>query len=97
MELKLRRICRKHLIHVPSIAEQCYIYRNLTVINNVLNILKTDYSSASRLSTGDYWSSSQNEESADEAWYINFSSGLLATDPKSDEFGVCVIHALEVN
>ena len=81
--------------YVPTIAELCYIYRNLTIVNSILNLLKTDNISATSLSSnGSYWSSSQKADASGEAWYIDLSTGELKSDPKQDYMGVCVIHAL---
>ena len=63
--------------YVPSIAELCYIYRNKTAINNVLNALKAGNTSISIVSGNSCSSSCCTEEIDGDIWEIEFDSGTI--------------------
>ena len=76
--------------YMPSIAELCYIYRNKDILNTVLNALD-----AIQLSSGFYWSSSQNAYSNEWAWNVYFSNGELYYYGKYVVLNVCVVRSFD--
>ena len=78
--------------YLPSFAELCFIYRNKTTLNKVLNAL-----GGTQLQNVEYWSSSQHPEWEDDAKYVNFSNGDtsdgLNNGGKEQQKRVCVVHS----
>ena len=76
---------------MPSIAELCKLYQKKDTVNNALEKISGD----AKLKTGTtdyYWSSSQLESFAGQAWAVNFEAGTLHTSSKFVGYSVCVIH-----
>ncbi len=78
--------------YMPSFAELCFIYRNKTILNKVLNAL-----GGTQLQNVQYWSSSQHPDWDDDARYVDFSNGDasdgLNNGGKEQEKYVCVVHS----
>ncbi len=75
--------------YMPSIAELCYIYRNRTVLNEVLSAL-----GGNELANDYYWSSSQCDSSLYKAWDVGFGNGIVLSDFKRSSVAyVCVVRA----
>lgn len=80
--------------YMPSLAELCYIYRNVSTLNKVLNAL-----GGTQL-TGDYWSSSQSSFD-DMVWRVYFSksysyaSGEIDREYKDWSSGVCCVRTFD--
>lgn len=80
--------------YVPSIAELCYIYRNKTAINNVLNALKEGNTSISIVSGNSCSSSCCTEEIDGDIWEIEFDSGTIGAMYYRDSCRFYVIRKL---
>ncbi len=79
--------------YMPSIAELCYIYRNLTTINSTFSViynLNSSYADSS-LGTSWFWSSSQEYYSDDFVWYVRFKQGSVLYFRKYSSCSVLVV------
>ena len=74
--------------YMPSIAELCYIYRNKSALNNVLQRIN-----AIQLYSAYYWSSSQDDSVSNGVWVVSFSNGDVECTGKNDNRPVCVVRA----
>ena len=75
--------------YMPTVAEFCLIYRNLTTINDAVSAI-----TGSTLSSGYYWTSSQINDSsyANNAYQVHSTSGLIyMQSAKSSTAYVCAI------
>ena len=74
--------------YMPSLAEMCYIYRNLATVNNAIDLLgKTQLKAEGDAS---YWQSSENA-SDKKTWSVNLASGIITSSAKNSGKFVCVI------
>ena len=74
--------------YMPCLAELCYIYRNMGVLNSVLSALN-----GVRIFSGNYWSSSQNADSNSFVWYVNMSDGNILNYFKNESLRICCVRA----
>ena len=78
---------------MPSLAELCEVYKNITAINASLakiSSLNSSYADAS-LYTLWYWSSSQTSSSNSGACYVDFSDGYVKGYYKDRDTLVCCL------
>ena len=87
--------------YMPSLAELCYIYKNKTVLNTVLDALTVvvqkgqdaqNVQDEIQLYNGSYWSSSQSDAGSN-AWRVNFDNGNIYASSKSGSKYVCCVRA----
>jgi len=74
--------------YMPSLAELCEVYKNITAINASLakiSSLNSSYADAS-LGTLWYWSSSQYSVNYYIAWFVYFSEGFVGSDIKDSSY-----------
>ena len=71
---------------MPSLAELCYIYKNKSDLNSVLNTLDAD-----NLIDNLYWSSSQSTFDNNYVWIVKLSNGLVERNDKYSIRRVCCI------
>ena len=79
--------------YMPSLAELCEVYKNITAINASLakiSSLNSSYADAS-LGTLWYWSSSQYSGSNYGAWNVYFSDGYVINPRKYDPYRDCCL------
>ena len=74
--------------YMPSISELCYIYRNKTTVNAVLEAL-----GGTQMASKSYWSSSQDDSTNYDAWRLHFSYGDLYDNDKDSDYRVCCVRA----
>lgn len=80
--------------YIPSVAELCYVYRNLSSINETLNVIyniNRKYVFSSEVYKGSHCSSSQNLEYPNTSWCVDMRSGKVTRGNR--DFFVLVIRA----
>lgn len=74
--------------YMPSVAELCYLCRQKTVLNQVLDAL-----GAIQLYVLGYWSSSQDADCYFGAWIVSLSDDVVNSHPKLGSWCVCCVRA----
>ena len=76
---------------MPSIAELCYLYRNMTVLNSILEALN-----GVLLEKDNYWSASPKGNGDVNVWALDFSNGNIAAYNRVSSFmNVCCIRGFD--
>ena len=91
--------------YLPSLAEMCYLYRNLETVNNAIESLGGTMIKTSQTWKDDntcedcaeYWPSSEYYTSYECAWYINMGNGYLNWHYKNWGKYVCCVRAFSDN
>lgn len=80
--------------YMPSLAELCYVYRNITTINETLKAInKLNPGYAHNEYNPGVWSSSQVSESSRDVLCVLFSADYVLHQSKNDTYSVLVIRA----
>ena len=91
--------------YLPSLAEMCYLYRNLETVNNTIESLGGTMIKTSQTWKDDntcedcaeYWPSSEYYTSYECAWYINMGNGYLNWHYKNWGKYVCCVREFSDN
>ena len=80
--------------YIPSVVELYCIYSNIETLNQVLSAVNSTSGFEANTLAGDYyWSSSQNANEFDEAWYVYLGNGYINSYEKRVTEYVCVVRS----